>query len=86
MNKISEQDLNTIDCVNLVVGILIILSGIYTFWNWDVKTYMFPVIFLLATFMDCMWGVRVAGQSKIASAIFFLMGVVLFVVAFLLAL
>ena len=45
MNKISEQDLNTIDCVNLVVGILIILSGIYTFWNWDVKTYMFPVIF-----------------------------------------
>lgn len=86
MNKVSEQDLNTIDCVNLVVGILIILSGIYTFWNWDVKTYMFPVIFLLATFMDCMWAVRIAGQSKIASAIFFLLGVVLFVVAFLLAL
>ena len=86
MSKISEQDMNTIDCVNLVVGILIILSGIYTFWNWDIKTYMFPVIFLLATFMDCMWGVRIAGQNKVAAVAFFAIGIGLFVVAFLLAL
>ena len=86
MNKISEQDINTIDCVNLGVGILIILSGIYTFWNWDIKTYMFPVIFLLATFMNCMWGGRIAKQNKVAAVVLFAIGIGLFVVAFLLAL
>lgn len=85
MNKISERDINTIDHVNLAVGILIILSAIYTFWDGDIKTYMFPVIFLLGTFMNCMWGVRLAGHNKIAAVLCFGTGIALFVVAFILA-
>lgn len=86
MNKISEHDINTIDRVNLVVGILIILSAIYAFWNGAMKTYMFPVIFLLGTFMNCMWGIRLAGHNKIAAVLCFGTGIALFVVAFILAL
>lgn len=64
MNKITEKDIQTIDCVNIGVGIIIILAAIFTFWNGTVKIFMFPVIFGLGSFMNCMWGVKKAGTSK----------------------
>lgn len=81
MNKITEKDIQTIDCVNLFVGIIIILAAIFTFWNGAVKTFMFPVIFVLGSFMNCMWGVKKAGVNKPVAIGCFGIGAMLFVVA-----
>lgn len=81
MNKLTDKDINTIDCVNLGVGILIILSALFAFWNGELKPFMFPVIFLLAAFMNCMWGVKRAGKNKVAAVCFFGIGITLFLIA-----
>lgn len=81
MNKITEKDINTIDCVNLGVGSLIILSGLFTFWDGEIKLFMFPVIFLLAAYMNCMWGIKRAGKHNKASMGFFGIGIILFLIA-----
>lgn len=86
MNKITEKDINTIDCVNLGVGCLLILSTIFAFWNGEVKTFMFPVIFLLGSFMSFMWGMKWSGKNKIAAIVWLGVGIVLFLIAVILAL
>lgn len=83
MNKITEKDIQTIDCVNLGVGIIVILAAVFTFWNGAVKTFMFPVIFVLGSFMNCMWGVKKAGVSKPVAVGCFAVAAFLFVMAVL---
>ena len=78
MNKITEKDIQTIDCVNLFVGIIIILAAIFTFWNGAVKTFMFPVIFVLGSFMNCMWGIKQSARKKTAAVVLFGIGIILF--------
>lgn len=85
MNKITEKDIQTIDRVNLFVGMVVILSAIFTFWNGEVKIFMFPVIFILGAFMNCMWGVKKAGINRGMAIGCFGIGVLLFLVAVFLA-
>ncbi len=85
MNKITDRDINTIDCVNLGVGCLLILSTLFAFWNGEVKLFMFPVIFLMGSFMNCMWGVKWIGKNKAATVAWFGIGIVLFLIAVVLA-
>lgn len=80
-NKLTEHDRNTIDNVNLWAGVFILVAFVFTFWKGQVKTYMFPVILLVAAFMNCMWGVRLAGQRKWLAILCFGMGIALFLIA-----
>lgn len=84
-NKLTEHDRNIIDNVNLWLGVFIILVFIYTFWKGKVKTYMFPVILLVAAFMNCMWGVKLAGERRCLAALCFGVGIVLFLAAVFMA-
>jgi hypothetical protein len=81
MNKITDKDINTIDCVNLGVGSLIILSALFAFWDGEVKPFMFPVIFLLAAYMNCMWGIKRAGKNNVAAVGFLGIGIALCLIA-----
>lgn len=85
MNKITKKDINTIDCVNLGVGCLLILSTIFAFWDGNVKLFIFPVIFLLGSFMNCMWGIKKMGKNKVAAIGCLGIGIVLFLIAVVLA-
>lgn len=80
-NRLTEHDREVIDHVNLWTGIFIMLAFLYTFWNGQVKTYMFPVIFVMAAFMNFMWGVKLAGERKWLAALCFGVGIVMFLIA-----
>lgn len=80
-NRLTEHDRDVIDHVNLWMGVFIILVSIYTFWNGQIKTYMFPVIFVVAAFMNCMWGVKLSGDRKWLAVICFAVGILLFFIA-----
>ena len=81
MNKLTDKDINTIDRVNLGVGIVIILSYLFAFWNGEAKPFIFPIIFLLAAYMNCMWGVKRAGKNRVAAIGFFAIGITLCFIA-----
>lgn len=81
MNKITDNDIHTIDCVNLGVGTLIILSALFALWNGEAREFMFPVIFLLGAYMNCMWGIKKVAKSKVAAVCFFGIGIALCLLA-----
>ena len=78
MSNITEKDQNTIDLVNLGVGVVTILASVFTFLHGETKTFMFPVILMLGAFMNCMWGIKQSARKKTAAVVLFGIGIILF--------
>lgn len=86
MSNITEKEQNTIDLVNLGVGVVTILASGFTFFHGETKIFVFPVILMLGAFMNCMWGIKKSSKQKILAIGLFVVGIILFGISVLIVL